>query len=141
MPDKYASFADLAADHEEGVHYRIRLVDRASSVVMAAPHGGRIEPGTELIAQAIAGDQQSFYAFEGLTPSAFQRLHLTSTRFDEPRCLQIIESHQIAVCVHGRRDRDDPATVWVGGRDRALRDAICAALSDSMPRQWRCALQ
>jgi phage replication-related protein YjqB (UPF0714/DUF867 family) len=116
----------LAAGEAEGVHYRIRVIDRASPIAIVAPHGGRIEAGTSQTAALIAADVFSLYCFEGLVSG--RRLHITSARFDEPRALALVESSDIAVGVHGRADRGDHRTIWLGGLHESLRDAIGAAL-------------
>ncbi|MGA9599177.1 MAG: poly-gamma-glutamate hydrolase family protein [Methylocystis sp.] len=54
-PDLYNSFAELAAAETEGVHYQIRVIERASKIVVVAPHGGKIEPGSSETAALIAG--------------------------------------------------------------------------------------
>ena len=126
MPDLYDSYADLAAGEAEGVHYRIRVIDRASPIAIVAPHGGRIEAGTSQTAALIAADVFSLYCFEGLVSG--RRLHITSARFDEPRALALVESADIAIGVHGRADRGDHRTIWLGGLHESLRDAIGAAL-------------
>ena len=126
MPDLYGSYADLAAGEAEGVHYRIRVIERASPIAIVAPHGGRIEAGTSQTAALIAADLFSLYCFEGLV--AGRRLHITSARFDEPRALALVESADIAIGVHGRADRGDHRTIWLGGLHESLRDAIGAAL-------------
>ena len=126
MPDLYGSYADLAAGEAEGVHYRIRVIDRASPIAVVAPHGGRIEAGTSQTAALIAADVFSLYCFEGLVSG--RRLHITSARFDEPRALALVESSDIAIGVHGRADRGDHRTIWLGGLHESLRDAIGAAL-------------
>ncbi len=126
MSDLYDSYADLAAGEAEGVHYRIRVIERASPIAIVAPHGGRIEAGTSQTAALIAADLFSLYCFEGLV--AGRRLHITSARFDEPRALALVESSDIAVGVHGRADRGDHRTIWLGGLHESLRDAIGAAL-------------
>ena len=127
MSDRYADFASLAAAHEEGREYRIRVEDRGAPVVVLAPHGGTIEPETDTLAEAIAGDDHSFYAFEVLIPSAQDDFHITSHRFDEPRALALVGASRRAVALHGRRD-DGTRTVWLGGRDSVLRDRIGEAL-------------
>ncbi len=126
MSDLYDSYADLAAGEAEGIHYRIRVIDRASPIAVVAPHGGRIEAGTSQTAALIAADIFSLYCFEGLV--AGRRLHITSARFDEPRALALVGSSDIAVGVHGRADRGDHRTIWLGGLHETLRDAIGAAL-------------
>ncbi|MGD9544576.1 MAG: poly-gamma-glutamate hydrolase family protein [Methylocystis sp.] len=132
MADQYDSFITLAAHEIEGVDYRIRVEDRASPFVILAPHGGWIEPGTSEIAAAIAAERLSLYCFEGLTSrSSGARLHVTSTRFDEPRALRLVAASEVAVGVHGRKDMGDQASIWVGGLHERLRDAICEALATS----------
>ena len=126
MPDLYGSYADLAAGEVEGVHYRIRVIERASPIAVVAPHGGRIEAGTSQTAALIAADVFSLYCFEGLVSG--RRLHITSARFDEPRALALVESSDLAIGVHGRADRGDHRTIWLGGLHESLRDAIGSAL-------------
>lgn len=129
MPDRYENFAALAAREVEGLHYRIRLVARPSPIAIVAPHGGLIEPGASETADAIAADRHSLYCFESLTLRAKgEGLHITSTRFDEPRALRLIEASEVVIGVHGRKNGEDDASTWVGGLHEPLRDAICEAL-------------
>lgn len=129
MADQYQSFAELAVREREGVHYRIRVALRASPVAILAPHGGYIEPGTSEAAHEIAADIFSLYCFESLALRAKREgLHITSTRFDEPRALQLVTASHVVVGVHGRKDGDDSASIWVGGLHEPLRDAVSAAL-------------
>jgi len=128
--DRYRCFADLAAGERVGVDYRVRVIDRGSAVAVVAPHGGAIEPGTSAIAAAIAGDDGSVYCFEGLRAGrAHGDLHVTSMRFDEPAACALVAGCETVVAVHGRMDGDDPAAVWVGGRDAGLRAAVAAGLA------------
>lgn len=132
MADRYDSFAALAAREIEGVHYRIRIAERPSPIAVVAPHGGCIEPGTSEATLAIADDTFSFYCFESLTLRAKgDGLHITSTRFDEPQALRLAQNSEILIGVHGRKNGEDAASVWVGGLHEPLRDAISAALRDS----------
>lgn len=132
MVDQYQSFAALALREREGVHYRIRMVARPSPIAVIAPHGGYIEPGTSEAAHEIAGESFSLYCFESLTLRARgDGLHITSTRFDEPQALRLIEASHIVVGVHGRKDGDDDASIWVGGLHEHLRDVVSVALLDS----------
>ena len=127
--DYYPNFAALAAAESLGVTYGVRSIDRASPVLVIAPHGGAIEVSTSQIAEAIAADCYSFYAFEGLVPGReHQDLHITSVNFDEPVGCRLVAAADIVVAVHGRQDRDDPETIWLGGLDDPLRDAIGATL-------------
>ena len=129
VADRYRSFTALDANLRRGIDYSIRFQDRGTAIVVVAPHGGGIEPGTSDIAVAIARDDYSFYAFEGLRPGrSCGDLHITSTRFDEPKGLALIGAANMALAVHGRVDGDDPSTVWAGGRADAFRDAIASSL-------------
>ncbi|EHS52160.1 protein of unknown function DUF867, partial [Rhizobium sp. PDO1-076] len=87
----YPSFSELSAREIENVDYQISVVNRDSMVAVIAPHGGHIEPGTSELAQAIAGEDLSMYIFSGLRPGRHHReLHITSTNFDEKRCLDLL---------------------------------------------------
>lgn len=124
--DRYPNFAALAEEKIAGIDYRIRLIDRASDVVVLAPHGGRIEPGSSEVAAAIAGDIYSFYAFEGLRNG--RDLHITSRHFDEPRGVALVKGAMTVIAIHGRADADDPEDVWLGGRDGETSKAVLRAL-------------
>lgn len=62
----YRNYSDLCRIEREGLDYRIRWRKAGRPYCVMAPHGGGIEPGTSEISDAIAGDEHSFYAFEGL---------------------------------------------------------------------------
>ena len=126
MADEYRNFAALAAKKQEGKHYRVSKSKRPSPFLVAAPHGGRIEPNTSVLARAIAGVSHSLYVFESIVP----KLHITSSRFDEPRALEMATAHRTVVTVHGCDDARSPTVdVFVGGLDRPLRDRIIKELN------------
>jgi phage replication-related protein YjqB (UPF0714/DUF867 family) len=127
MADRYPDFATLAAAHEQDRDYRITVQDRGTRVAIIAPHGGTIEPKTASIARAVAGDDLSFYLFEALRAGAHGDYHITSHRFDEPRALALVAGADTSIAIHGRKD-DGTDTVWLGGRDETLRDAVGDAL-------------
>ena len=125
--DKYQNFAELIRHEREGVDFRICRTIRPSPVAIIAPHGGKIELGTSEIVSAIARDRYSLYCFEGLKRCGNGDLHITSTNFDEPGCLDLLARCDVVVSVHGLakgRQRID-----VGGFDFRLRNAICGSLS------------
>jgi phage replication-related protein YjqB (UPF0714/DUF867 family) len=123
----------VLCEHEiEGVDYRIRREERSPRVAIIAPHGGFIEPATSEIALQIAAENFSFYCFEGLGADRLHHeLHVTSEHFDEPMALSLVSKSQIVVAIHGRMDRGDPETSWVGGLDGTLRDLIVHALREN----------
>lgn len=130
MADKFRTFKELSENRRLGTDYRIRVKDRGTPLVILAPHGGWIEPGTSEIAEAIAGTDLSFYAFEALKNGSHGDLHITSHRFDEPQALDVVGRSQTAVAIHGRRDQVNNA-VWLGGCALALRDAIGTSLQNA----------
>lgn len=129
MPSQKKSFyfADIIRHEREGKDFSVSVVERHSPTVIVAPHGGWIEPGTSELAHALAGEAFSFYAFEGTKPANnYRALHLPSTRFDEPRCIQLLKRSLLVLTVHGC---DIPGQiVWVGGRHKLLRARIVEAM-------------
>lgn len=113
MADQYQSFDALKQAETEGADFRIRSHERHSGVVVIAPHAGGIEPGTSELAESIAGPDLSFYAFEGMKRVGNRQLHITSTRFDEPRCLALLARAERVIAIHGE-DSKDPV-VYLGG--------------------------
>src|SRR6476620_10730103 len=99
----YGCYEDLAKAHIEGDDYQVHVRPcLESSVAIVAPHGGGIEVGTSEVARAIAGDEFNVYLFEGCRPSEnFAALHLTSHRFDERRCLELLSGCDYVVTIHG----------------------------------------
>jgi phage replication-related protein YjqB (UPF0714/DUF867 family) len=124
--DKYPNFKALEAAEKRGEDYEIvsRRVNR-SPAVLIAPHGGIIEPFTHTIADSIAGQDFSFYAFRGLKPPG-SRLHITSTNFDEPLCVDLVTTHERALAIHGWGESGE--RMCIGGRDNGLVAALTASL-------------
>jgi phage replication-related protein YjqB (UPF0714/DUF867 family) len=127
MPDTYRNFAELANSERPG-NYRVRFRRARSEFAIVAPHGGGIEMGTSEIADAIAGGQFAFYAFEGLKLRGNQLLHITSVRFDEPECVRVLGDSVTVVTLHGAED--DEEIVYMGGLDTVLGGRIGMALID-----------
>jgi phage replication-related protein YjqB (UPF0714/DUF867 family) len=130
MADRYACFAELAEHEVAGVDFGIRLRQARLPFAIVAPHGGGIEPGTSELADAAASEQHSFYAFLGLKPTGNAALHLTSTRFDEPLCLELVTRATAVLTLHGEHG-DEVGGVFVGGLDDALGTRVGAALAAS----------
>ena len=125
--DKYSCFADLRK-HEDAGAFKIVAQERDSDVLILAPHGGAIEPGTSQIAREIARDDFCLYLFEGKREHCnYDTLHVTSTRFDEPRCLRMLNRARVVLAVHGCSETGREV-VYLGGRNHALRDQVAAAL-------------
>ena len=127
----FRSYDELAQRYTEGVDYAVHvMLGERSQVAVLAPHGGRIEGRTSEIARLIAGDQHGLYLFEGLrkTGDNFERLHLASQWFDEPRALDLISGCDTVVAVHGYAAPGPD--VLLGGLNERLKAEIAQALTD-----------
>ena len=128
--DTYASYTELAQHETEGKDYIVRARRGRSHLAVIAPHGGGIEAGTAALADAVAGSEHSFYAFSGIKSGGNRALHITSHRFDEPTGLTILGRVEVAVAVHGHRDRQREI-VRIGGRNRVLKEKIRQVLAEA----------
>jgi phage replication-related protein YjqB (UPF0714/DUF867 family) len=127
--DVYRNFAELSEAESEDIDFRISAVKReGSSTVIVAPHGGDIEPGTSEVANEVANNDLSLAIFEGIKPRGNKRLHITSTNFDEPRCVKLVNESDTVVAIHGEGSNE--LSVFLGGRD----DELCAQLKEALER-------
>jgi phage replication-related protein YjqB (UPF0714/DUF867 family) len=127
MADRYQNFEELCAHEKLGADFRIYMRDVDAPVAIIAPHGGKIERGTSELARAVGDADYSIYCFEGIKPHNNSHLHLTSTNFDEPQCLKLVAGCDHVVAVHGCAAGKE--TIFLGGRDTMLRNAIEAKLA------------
>ncbi len=125
----YTNFKELAGRETEGRDYRIKTEWRDPRVLIMAPHGGRIEPTTVEIAEAIAGSDYSFYSFEGLKADS-RMLHIESHLFDEPCALLAVQKADVIITVHGQLNQEE-AFVMVGGLNERLRSKIVTQLESA----------
>jgi phage replication-related protein YjqB (UPF0714/DUF867 family) len=124
--DIYDTFDRLKQKEYQDVDYRIRWRIGNSGIAILSIHGGEIEPGTTRLADAIAGPEHTFYAFEGIKMSGNLALHITSTRFDEPTALEIVCQSVIIISIHGCANLEP--VVHMGGLDVELKDRIVRQL-------------
>lgn len=124
MSDVFNSYADLILQYRKNIDFRIHHENRGGKIIILAPHGGGIERGTSELALAVANDDLSFYIFEGLLPKARQshRLHITSTKFDEPICCRAIPGFPSSLAIHGCNGRDP--LIHIGGKDNELKNRL-----------------
>lgn len=128
MPDLYSSFAQLSLSERQGIDFQVRSLVRNSGVAIIAPHGGKIEPGTSEITLRVAESNFSHYCFEGLRTRPHNELHITSTLFDEPVCLELVRKCQVVLTLHGLAGIEDK--VEIGGLDYKLCRLIFEELAD-----------
>ncbi|MDC4168309.1 poly-gamma-glutamate hydrolase family protein [Photobacterium damselae subsp. damselae] len=131
MVDTYSSFDELSAHEVEGRDFTIIREKRDSNVLIMAPHGGKIEKWTSEIALALAGNNYSYYIFEGKKfQNNYKMLHITSTCFDEPKALEIASSSDYIVAIHGERNTEKEI-VYIGGMNKNLREEITRTLTQN----------
>jgi len=117
--DSYNNFLELQKNHHADIDYHIKTGNRSETLIILGIHAGGIEPGTSELALAIAGPDLSLYLFEGLLEDS-RPLHLTSTHFDEPLCLEMLKKHHSALSLHGFRASAADPLIYLGGNDLPL---------------------
>ncbi|AEB23810.1 MULTISPECIES: poly-gamma-glutamate hydrolase family protein [Bacillus] len=122
--DTYGSFEKLKL-HENPSVYSISTKEHDPYVLILAIHGGGIEPGTSELAREIA-ENRSLYLFEGLKSAGNADLHLTSSHFDEPRAVQMVQEHSNVISLHGYGSVDKK--IKIGGTDRARAELLTDVL-------------
>ena len=135
MSDRYQNFAQLEASESRRGAFRTVVRTAPSDWIVVAPHGGGIEPGTSEIARAVAGAEHSLYLFEGTKYSRNSALHITSTHFDDPALLLLLQRARRVVTIHGCTGEEH--AIVVGGRDDDSADHILGALRRSGVEAWR----
>lgn len=135
--DRYSNFESLQQREQSQADYRIRRRLGSSGIAILSIHSGEIEPGTSRIADAIAGSEHAFYAFEGVKEDGNLALHITSTRFDEPEAMEIVCQYEIIISIHGCATMEQ--VVYLGGLDVELKQRILEKLQDGGFQAIACA--
>jgi phage replication-related protein YjqB (UPF0714/DUF867 family) len=133
MPRNFEEILD--AGYREGKDFRVSMdnLDALQSCLLAAPHGGGIEPGTSEITRATAAlNKRAFYLFEGILKSGNKdRLHIDSTGFTEPNVTNLAPKTDFLVTVHGENDKKK-AIIYVGGLYQRGKDIFIRQLSNDL---------
>ncbi len=120
MTDKYNSFNEL--NKAKPNSFNIDMCMWEGDFLFFAPHAGGIEPGTSEICKWFNKAPYSFYVFEGIGDNC-RELHITSTRFDEPKLIMLLSTKKHAVSFHGMTDyssRKINADIFLGGLNSEL---------------------
>jgi phage replication-related protein YjqB (UPF0714/DUF867 family) len=157
MPDQYDSMIDLYNDpaNIQGSTYGKRwrrhewtqltegqISDNPEGErIILAVHGGGIERGTSEIAMAVAGYHPATFApatdclglhdlwmFEGLLDAGNSRLHVTSTKFDDPIALKLAQISKRCLSIHGLDDVPGGVDIQIGGLDTELNTIVLEEL-------------
>jgi len=147
--DAYRSMNELlAAEPPQNYSFDIMTIGRSQRCAILAPHGGKIEWGTNQIAKAIAElGGYRFFAFNGDRKGGQNKhyLHVESPHYEnadtrlnqDVSCLALIEPCEFVLAIHGARNwpkhlakdaqknwRQSDRKIYVGGRDERLKIKI-----------------
>ncbi len=135
----YVNLKNLKDNEVPNRDWRQYAHDRDSWLVVVAPHGGTIEPFTELIAVEIAGNDFSLFVFEGLRRKLPERkwLHVRSEEYEDSELKQLQLKSRVTLSIHGAATKQDkekwpnlPEKVThMGGNNEDLRDLIWNSLN------------
>lgn len=133
--DRFKSFQELSAVYKEGVDYDIVLETSKEPYAIIAPHGGNIEFMSAELSRAIHKYLPwNLYLFIGRAKKA-DDLHLTSSRYDEPRALAMTKAMHRCLSIHGFREKAGPADqICVGGANAVYAKKMADALRASLPK-------
>ena len=129
MTTPYQDFTGLVIHTVKGKDYEIRIRDLGARVTISAIQGGRIEPLTSDLADAIAGQEHNLYDFCGIRTSDNEQMRIPASRFDEVRLRTLMKRSHTAISIQGVEGTK--AVVHIGGRNRHLRDVLAARLNES----------
>ncbi|MGP4077904.1 poly-gamma-glutamate hydrolase family protein [Halobacillus sp. K22] len=129
--DRFCTFTELSDVYEEGEDWEIEQRESPDSrVLVSAIHGGGIEQATSQLADALAGEEYSYYTFKGKMSSGnFNNLHITSVNFDEPQALTMAQKASIHISFHGAVGEEKKTLL--GGLNENLRGLISKHLKSS----------
>jgi phage replication-related protein YjqB (UPF0714/DUF867 family) len=146
---------------QEPDDYEITLSKRGSDVTILSFHGGEIEPKTSEISYRLAEKYKwNRYDLNAHGTDTcldgkdnFQRLHITSTNFDDPDALNLVKSYHNSVSIHGYNPSRNKSrnqfkgypigTICVGGKNRTQIDAFInyvneqKSIFESQPESYR----
>jgi phage replication-related protein YjqB (UPF0714/DUF867 family) len=158
MADKYPLMTKLYDDpsNVEGTTYGkrwrrhewIQIVEAQATdnpeghKIVLALHGGGIEGGTSEIALAVAGYHPATFAratdcsglhdlwiFEGLLGDDNSKLHVTSTHYDDPIALKLVQISKRCLSLNGLSDTAANGKIQIGGRDTELMSIVLEELT------------
>lgn len=125
----------------EGRDYGVTVTNAGSGVTVLSIHGGKIERHTSEISDELAKrygwNRYDFDAdgtaqcLTGTQDTNFKKLHITATKFDDPRAVALLAAHPKAVAIHGHGKSYDKGSICVGGDDAAARDAFKKYIDDN----------
>jgi len=131
MADTYKNFSELKK--ERPTSFEIDHDFQTDSILIFTPHGGGIEPGTTEICKWFNNHSYSYYSFSGVGRKC-KELHITSTQFDEPILIEMLNQHQYAISFHGmsnKMKKKYTADIFLGGLNKRLIESLKNRLCES----------
>lgn len=116
--DCYSSVEEIRASFRENADFRVKYELRHSSASVFAIHGGDIELGTSEMAILIAGEDWSYYLFEGIGADA-KKYHITAARFDDMPAVKIAAASMLGISLHAQRGTGENICIGGGNSDAA----------------------
>lgn len=121
MADLYSSMIELQGKEN---NWSIEMNTNKSNILSFAPHGGGIEAGSSELALLISQKLDcNYFTFKGKLPSDNIKLHVTSTRYDNPELLNLMRNVDYSISVHGYADNEYARTL-IGGSNEELKEII-----------------
>lgn len=143
--DSFQSFSEMVKKNKEGLDYEIQYKERLSKILVSAFHGGYVEPGSTELADEITKNKYDYYTFKALKPGKVHEpsltsssLHITSTRFDEPKMMSMIENKAFCLSLHGFGGKE--ADFCIGGANAEKRKELMKQLVKDFPDLKSCEL-
>jgi phage replication-related protein YjqB (UPF0714/DUF867 family)/membrane-associated phospholipid phosphatase len=130
--DKYPSYTEMAKHEHEGIDFFVDLAEPRSKILVLAIHGQYLEPGSDDVAEAIAGSDFRKYIFRANKNVNWADLHVTSTHFDDPRALDLAKASDLCVSVHGYKE-PKKQSICLGGGNVSARSDVLKAISAVFP--------
>lgn len=128
--DKYESYKLLTENCKYDVDYKLEHSDLnfISPISVISIHAGGIEPGTSEITRKLSqlGNYQ-YFMFIGMRNNQSDckendELHITSNKFLDRTCLEIVGNSIVTISIHGCKDKE--SLTYVGGRNFIHRSFI-----------------
>lgn len=116
--DYYSDFYEFSKNHREGIDYKIEIEDKNLACSVFAIHGGKLEKGTSKLAKEIARDIANLYIFNSLMAKDVYKSHITSTKYNEIRAIDLAKKSSISISIHAMRE--DEEIVCIGGLNKEL---------------------
>lgn len=134
--EEYKSLDELKENEVQGIDWDKYCRDAARPILVLAPHGGTIEPHTELIAERIAGNDFKLFVFMGLRREKKIKdrkwLHVTSSdakNYKDDDLIRLQKGAIVAISIHGGKDRDQignykKLATFMGGNNEELMELV-----------------